>query len=65
MPVQRSHHRFGLLNLPKTEYGEDYFKIIVIVVVKSCCRILVLAVMVTVQRSFSAVKNTVATVNDR
>ena len=32
---------------------------IVIVVVKSYCRILVLAVMVTVGRGFSAVKNAV------
>ena len=37
---------------------------IVIVVVKSCCCILVLAVMVTIQQSFSAVTNTVAMVND-
>ena len=38
---------------------------IVIVVVESCCRILVLAVMVTVWRSFSAVTNPVATISDR
>ena len=38
---------------------------IVIVVVKSYCGILVLAVMVTVRRSYSAVTNAVATINDR
>ena len=38
---------------------------IVIVVVKSCCCILVLAVMVTIQQSFSAVTNTVAMVDCR
>ena len=37
---------------------------IVIVIVKSCF-ILVLAVMVTVQQSFSVVTNAVATVDDR
>ena len=38
---------------------------IVIVVVQSSYRILVLAVMVTIQRSFLAVTNAVAMVNDR
>ena len=38
---------------------------IVIVAVKGFCRIMVLAVMVTVRRSFSAVTNAVATVSDR
>ena len=37
---------------------------ITIVVVKSYCRILVLAVMVTIRLGLSEVKNTVATVND-
>ena len=37
----------------------------VIDVVKSCFCILVLAVMVTVRRNFSAVKNAVTTVDDR
>ena len=53
--------------MPMTKYGEDYFKVakIVIVAVKSCCPILVLVVMVTVQQSFSVVTDVVATVNDR
>ena len=38
--------------------------VVVVVIVKSCC-ILVLAVMVTFQRSFSAVTNAVATVSHR
>ena len=37
---------------------------ITIVVVKSYCRILVLAVMVTIRLGLSEVKNAVATVND-
>ena len=67
MPVQRSYHRFGLLNLPITKYGEDYFKRsceVVVVVVESCCCILVLVVMVTVQQNFSAVANAVAMASD-
>ena len=54
--------------MPVTKYGKDYFKrsceSCVIVVNKSCCPILVLAVIMTVQRSFSAVTNAVATIND-
>ena len=38
---------------------------IVLVVVKSCCHIKVLTVMVTVQQSFSAFTNVVAMVNER
>ena len=40
------------------------FAKIVNVVVKSYCRILVLAVMVTVRQGYFAVANVVATVND-
>ena len=67
MAVQRSRHRFGLLNMPMTRYGKDYFKVakIVIVAVKSYFHILVLAVMVTVQQSFPVVTNAVTTINDR
>ena len=69
-PVQCSRHRFDLLNLPMTKYGEYYFKevakiVIVAVVVKSCCCIWVLLAMVTVQRSLLVVINAVAMVNDR
>ena len=37
----------------------------IVTVVKSCCHILVLAVMITVRQSFSTVTNAVATVNNR
>ena len=50
-----------------TKYGEIISKEvaeITIVVVKSYCRILVLAVMVTIRLGLSEVKNAVATVND-
>ena len=37
----------------------------IVIVVKSCCHILVLAIMITVRQSFSAVTNAVATVDNR
>ena len=67
MAVEQSRHRFGFLNLHMTKYGKDYFKRsyqIVIIVVKSCCRMLVLAVMVTILESSLVVINAVAMVND-
>ena len=52
-----------------SKYGKDCFSKRIfckrIKISTSCCYIQVLAVMVTVQQSFSAVRNPVTTVNDR
>ena len=68
LAVQRSCHRCGLLKLPRwysmVKIILNKIAKIVIVAVKSYCRILTLVVMVTVWWSYSVVTKAVAVVND-